>query len=312
MKLHLVLLTAMLVGSPISAQPPRLSEALAAPAEPNAIPLGTGGVPDMPPESWFGSSESPRVRNVSRATLTPFLPDKARATGAAVIVAPGGAFALLAIEKEGWTIAKSLADRGIAAFVLKYRLNPTPADPAEALRQQRAAMAQTSAEGRRRPAPGDLSRSVPPQALEDARAALRLVRSHARDWNIDPRRIGMMGFSAGAITTLGLVLASSPEDQPAFIAPMYPPMDAQTVPPSAPPMFVGIASDDPLFGASGFGLIESWQAAKRPVELHYYQQGGHGFGPGIAGTTTAFWLQGFVRWLEMNRMIEPRPTWSER
>ena len=71
------------------------------------------------------------VRNVTRPTITPVLPDPAKATGAAVVVAPGGAFMLLAMDHEGWAVAHALADRGIAAFVLKYRLNPTPADEAE-------------------------------------------------------------------------------------------------------------------------------------------------------------------------------------
>ena len=153
--------------------------------------------------------------------------------------------------------------------------------------------------------PGDLSSSVPPQALEDARAAVRLVRARGRDWNIDPNRVGLLGFSAGAMTTLGVALTVPRDEQPAFIAPIYPPMNAQVVPSSAPPMFVALASDDPLFGSKGFGLVESWQAAKRPVELHYFQKSGHGFGQGVAGTTTEGWLDGFVRWLTMNAFLRP-------
>src|SRR6478736_8275232 len=100
---------------------------LEAPAEPNAIPLGTGGVADQPaPESWFRQWGEPMVRNVTTATLTPFLPDPAKANGTAVIVAPGGGFRWLSINNEGWKIAKALNERGIAAFVLKYRLQPTP------------------------------------------------------------------------------------------------------------------------------------------------------------------------------------------
>ena len=91
-------LLAMLPASQVSAQADLAKGTIAPPAEKEAIPLGTGGVPGMPSEIWF---EGPRVRNVSKATLTPFLPDPRRATGAGVIVAPGGAFALLAIDKEG-------------------------------------------------------------------------------------------------------------------------------------------------------------------------------------------------------------------
>jgi acetyl esterase/lipase len=209
----LAFLLTTLTASPLHAQADLSKGAIAAPDEKNAIPLGTGGVPGMPGEIWF---EGPRVRNVSTATLTPFLPEPARATGAAVIVAPGGAFALLAIDKEGWSVARWLADHGIAAFVLKYRLRPTPADPAEAQRQRAAAMA--SRERR------DLS--VPPQAVEDGQAALRLVRARASEWGIDPTRIGMMGFSAGAMTTLAVTLQSRPDERPAFVAPIYGPMQA--------------------------------------------------------------------------------------
>src|SRR5688572_3845228 len=100
---------------------------LEAPAEPGAIVLGTGGVADQPAtESWFRQWGEPMVRNVTTATLTPYLPDPAKANGTAVIVAPGGGFRWLSINNEGWKIAKALNERGIAAFVLKYRLQPTP------------------------------------------------------------------------------------------------------------------------------------------------------------------------------------------
>ena len=100
---------------------------LQAPAEPNAILLGTGGVEGQPaPETWFRQWGDPMARNISTATLTPFLPKSGKANGAAVIVAPGGGFRWLSMGNEGWEVAQALADRGIAAFVLKYRLHPTP------------------------------------------------------------------------------------------------------------------------------------------------------------------------------------------
>src|SRR6187455_943067 len=100
---------------------------LQAPAEPNAILLGTGGVEGQKaPETWFRQWGDPMARNISTATLTPFLPKKGTANGAAVIVAPGGGFMWLSMGNEGWEVAQALADKGIAAFVLKYRLNPTP------------------------------------------------------------------------------------------------------------------------------------------------------------------------------------------
>ena len=100
---------------------------LEAPAEPNAIPLGTGKVEGQTaPETWFRQWGDPMARNISTATLTPFLPKAGKANGAAIIVAPGGGFRWLSMGNEGWEVAQALADRGIAAFVLKYRLQPTP------------------------------------------------------------------------------------------------------------------------------------------------------------------------------------------
>jgi acetyl esterase/lipase len=99
----------------------------AAPAEPNAIPLYGDKTPgSTSTEIWSLNGTWLGVRNVTRPTLTPVLPNPKKATGAAVIVAPGGAFMLLAMGHEGWNVAKALADRGIAAFVLKYRLRTMP------------------------------------------------------------------------------------------------------------------------------------------------------------------------------------------
>src|SRR6478736_4876864 len=100
---------------------------LQAPPEPNAILLGTGGVEGQKAsETWFRQWGDPMARNISTATLTPFLPKPGTGNGAAVIVAPGGGFRWLSMGNEGWEVAQALADRGIAAFVLKYRLQPTP------------------------------------------------------------------------------------------------------------------------------------------------------------------------------------------
>ncbi len=97
------------------------------PDEPNAILLGTGGVDDQPAsETWFLQWGDPMARNITVATLTPFLPESGKANGACVIVAPGGGFRWLSMGNEGWEVAEALAEQGITAFVLKYRLHPTP------------------------------------------------------------------------------------------------------------------------------------------------------------------------------------------
>jgi acetyl esterase/lipase len=229
------------------------------------------------------------VRNVSRPTLTPFLPDPSKATGAAVIIAPGGAFKVLSMDGEGWSVAKWLADHGIAAFVLKYRLNTTSEDDAVFLKEILKAFAGAASIG-----VGDLKE---PRATQDASAAIRHVRANAAKWRIDPKRIGLMGFSAGAITTLNTVLQAKPADRPDFIGYIYGPMTAVQVSGDAPPMFAALAVDDPLFGGQGFGIVEAWRSAKRPVELHAYETGGHGFGMGKPGSTSTQLMDQFYAWL---------------
>src|ERR1041384_1253901 len=117
----------VLASACFSQEPPKTQ--IEAPPEPNAIPLDTGGVEGQSAkETWYKQWGDPFVRNVSRATLTPFLPDPAKANGTAVIVAPGGGFRILSMGNEGWEVAQALNERGIAAFVLKYRLLPTEPD----------------------------------------------------------------------------------------------------------------------------------------------------------------------------------------
>lgn len=274
-----------------------------APAElSRAILLETGTVPgENGPEQWSGKPGEMSARNIVTAALLPVLPDPAKSTGAAVVVAPGGGFMTLSWDHEGMKIARAFAARGIAAFVLKYRLDPTPRDMPGFGKAMSARM--TNWIGK----PGEgLKIATPPYAVTDGIAALRLVRTRSAEWKIDPTRVGMVGFSAGARTTLAVTLQAAPADRPAFIAPIYPPMERVTAPADAPPMFVAMAADDPLSGRAGFGLIESWIAAKRPIEFHEYQRSGHGFGPGKQGTTTEGWIEGLFKWIAFNGFLKAK------
>lgn len=287
---------ALLAGAAAFAQDPPKTP-IEAPAETGAIPLGTGGVEGQAAkESWYTQWGDPFVRNVSRATLTPFLPEAGKANGAAVIVAPGGGFRILSMGNEGWEVAKALNEKGIAAFVLKYRLMPTAPDWAEFDKGNPLTAATPG---------GTPARSPVALPLEDATAAFKLVRARAKEWKIDPDRIGMVGFSAGAGTTMAATLQSN-ENKPAFIAPIYGRQSAVEVPPDAPPMFVALAADDPLFGNNDYGLISAWKKAGRPVEFHLYQNGGHGFGLGNTGKTSTGWFPQFVLWLDSNGMLKAR------
>lgn len=283
---------------------------LDAPAEPGAIVLGTGGVKDQPAkESWFRQWGEPMVRNVSEATLTPFLPDPAKANGTAVIVAPGGGFRWLSINNEGWKIAKALNEQGVTAFVLKYRLIPTPPTIDGLKESMNRIFAKPTPPAAGAPA------ATPPTAPKmpawdlanqqaDAEAAYALIVKNADKWHVDPTRIGMVGFSAGAGLTMQCVLHSKTMKL-AFAAPIYGGLGAVEVPKDAPPLFVALAADDPLMFHGDFGLIKSWWDAKKPVEFHLYQNGGHGFGMGYPGHPTYWWFEVFTHWLDSNGFLAP-------
>jgi acetyl esterase/lipase len=277
---------------------------LDAPAEPNAILLGTGGVENQPaPETWFRQWGDPMARNISTATLTPFLPKPGTANGAAVIVAPGGGFRWLSMGNEGWEVAQALADKGIAAFVLKYRLRPTP----ESLDGFRESMNQTFAAAT---PPADASKETPRPApprmdltnqLKDAEAAYAMIVKRASEWGVDTARLGMIGFSAGAGLTMHSTLNSKTMELD-FIGPIYGGMGPVEVPKNAPPMFNVIATDDFLFRGQ-FGVIDSWYKAGVPVEFHLYQNGGHGFGLGNPNRTSNKWFDAFIHWLDVNKFL---------
>jgi len=278
--------------------------AIAIPDQPDAIEIGTPPLPDATAqEAWHSQYGSRFARNVTVATITPFLPDPAGASGAAVVVAPGGGFFSLSMENEGWNVARALVKHGVAAFVLKYRLTQTPADMDKFKRSMDKMFSNTE---RRppRPAPDQMKAYLAPQ-LEDSCAAFALIRNRAATWKIDPDRIGMVGFSAGAMLTMATALVGE-NARPAFIGDIYGPLASITVPDDAPPLFVALAADDPFFGDSGFGLIESWRAAKKPVEFHLYEQGGHGFGMYPKETTSTGWFNAFVSWLTMHGMVKPK------
>ncbi|MBT0670137.1 alpha/beta hydrolase fold domain-containing protein [Novosphingobium profundi] len=243
--------------------------------------------------------DSVAARNVTHPTLIPFLPAAGTGTGAAVIVAPGGAFLSLAMDGEGTKVAQWFAKHGVAAFVLKYRLNPTPRDNQAFL----AALGKRFAGA----ANGSNQDAKEPRATEDALAALALVRGRAKDWGIDPHRVGMIGFSAGAQTAKLATLGAPAGGRPDFLGYVYGPMEAVAVPADAPPMFAALAMDDGLFGGKGFGIVDAWHKAGGKVELHAYQTGDHGFGAGRPGTTTMGLLPQFLDWLELNRFVPRQP-----
>lgn len=291
--LGMVLATASV---PATAQSGISTETIAAPAQPDTILLETAEKTDR--EIWHASVAGRyAVRNVTRPTLTAFRP-VGKPSPASVIIAPGGAFLGLEMDKEGWEVARWFANRGITAFVLKYRTLPTPPDQKlfvaeldKMIAGQKSVLAPPS--------------DTPAQALADGLAALRHLRSNAASYGIDPARVGFMGFSAGGFLSRSLVEKGG-ADRPDFAAPIYPNMGPMTVPADAPPMFVAIAADDFLLGRhKGLPLLETYRAAGKSIEFHLFSAGGHGFAAGPAGSPAEGWLDLMHRWMRTQGLLEP-------
>ncbi|MGI4970036.1 MAG: alpha/beta hydrolase [Janthinobacterium lividum] len=277
------------------------------------LPLYSGSIPDSQPsqvqETSVTETAGVRISNVIQPTLTVFLPTREKANGTSVIICPGGGYARLSIDNEGYNVAKRLNEMGVAAFVLKYRLPNGQSQP---------------------------DKSIAP--LLDAQQALRLVREQAAKYNINPERIGMMGFSAGghlaatAGTHFAKPVGTNPGTasvRPAFLVLLYPvisfsdslkhtgsrdnligknpaPDQVQLysnelqVTAQTPPTFLVHAEDDKTVPVQN--SLVFYQALRRhnvPAEMHLYPLGGHGFGLNNK-TTKDQWIERLQNWLDAN------------
>ncbi len=254
----------------------------------DVIRLWPGDAPGT--EAWSGAefAGARSVTNVTVPTLTVFRPEPARDNGSAVVVCPGGGFTGLAIIEEGTMVAEWLAARGITAFLLKYRVRYS------AFAGQADAPAERDNFDQRRIAL-EAGRKI---AVADAVQAMSILRTMALDLKIDPDRIGMMGFSAGAMTTMSVVAEAENQHMPNFAASAYGAMPGITAPVNAPPLFIVHAADDAVVPASGsMQMYEAWTRAGLPVELHIFEKGGHGFGAVQRNQSADQWLGLFERWL---------------
>jgi acetyl esterase/lipase len=224
------------------------------------------------------------VSNVHAPSITVYLPAKGKRAGSSVVVIPGGGHTELWMDHEGYRVAEFLADHGIAAFVLKYRLAREP---------------------------GSIY-TVEKHSLADVQRALRLVRSRSLDWQLDPKRVGVMGFSAGGeLAALAAVRsdAGAPDSgdpverqssRPSFQALIYPaiPTGLNFSPQTPPAFLLGGAEDAPAISQ---GLAELYLKLRRAggrAELHLYDGVGHGFGLRVGNTgPVAAWPQRFLEWL---------------
>jgi len=234
------------------------------------------------------------VVNVSRPTLTVFRPAAGKINGTAVIVAPGGGFRVLSYKNEGLRVAQWLADRGITAFVLKYRLHAMPVSNAEDVEKGMAQMAK-EAGARSTAAPAITIGAVENGAIADGEAAVNLVRTRAKEFGIDPARIGIIGFSAGGVVSGGAAVHPPAEQRPNFVGIIYSFTPGQ-IPQGAPPAFMAAAADDTLSTAMP-QLFSQWRAAGASAELHIYAKGQHGFGTAKQGLPVDNWLDAFHGWL---------------
>jgi acetyl esterase/lipase len=242
-----------------------------------------------------------RITNVSQPTLTIFKPAKDKDTGAAVVIAPGGGYHILAWDLEGEEVAQWLNSIGVTGIVLKYRVPRRPGTP------------------------GD---KPPPQALMDAQRALSLTRSKAKEWGIDSRRIGMLGFSAGGHLTAWASTnfdhrSYKPADavdevscRPDFTILIYPAYllakgKLELAPDirvtrQTPQTFFAHAADDPVTPQSS---VVMWQALKKagvPAEMHIYATGGHGFGLRPSAKPCSTWPQRCADWMKSRGFLKPK------
>lgn len=267
-------------------------------------------LPDVGPESAYRSQSgvaagTTMLRNVSDPTLTVFQPRADKANGVGVIICPGGGWRILAWQHEGIDLAHWLAERGYTAFLLKYRVMATPTDEAHFFGQI-AKMGRNSAA----PVPAaaapralkdligdDATRYAREIAAEDGHRALEIVRAQAGNWGVDPHRVGMIGFSAGAFLTIDV--AMHPHGPPlAFVAPIYGgDTGGRVIPAGAPPLFAAVAQDDRRFFKIVEGLYADWSNADLPSELHIFSKGEHGFGMVKQGLPVDRWIDLLGDWL---------------
>ena len=264
-------------------------------AEPLTVPLWVDGAPGTdgrrvePERPEPGHDEDGWITNVHNPSLTVYLPAAANASGAAVVVAPGGAHRFLAVEHEGHAVGQWLAEHGVAGCVLKYRLH----------RQQGS--------------PYDRD-----DTIADGERAIRLVRSRADEWHIQPDRIGLLGFSAGGDVVLATSGASDPGEasaadpidrvssRPDFQVPIYAgglDRNPPAISGDTPPTLIICATDD-AFATGSADLFLAVRKAGVPVELHLYGSGGHGFGLRPGRRAVDKWPERLVDWMRDIRMLD--------
>ena len=285
MKNYRVALVMLLTAAPVHAQIPK--------SVPQAVPLWPKGAPGSEARAAEAEELSgSNICNVHNPTITPYVPDAAKSTGTAVIICPGGGHSKLCLGHEGYALAEWFRDRGIAAFVLKYRL----------AREKGSKY------------------TIQDHAMADTRRAIRLVRSQASEWHIKADRLGILGFSAGGELAAYAAMKSDPgnkdaadpiekqSSRPNFQALIYPGSSGSfKVEPGMPPVFLAAGYNDRPDISEGLANVYlKYKAAKVPAEMHLFANAGHGFGYRHDAKSSAAgrWPERFTEWLADSRLLK--------
>ncbi|SFL90036.1 Acetyl esterase/lipase [Rugamonas rubra] len=261
--------------------------------------IGSLGVAEI--RERLNKSGDTMVRNVSEPTLELFRPAPGRANGTAMIVAPGGGFVGLDYNAGGTAVARLLAQRGVTALVLKYRTIRSAPDPMQ-LPEVHGREMDTVMARAKSGVPAEIPRFAgEQQALQDGSRAMAIVRQRASEWGVDPRRIGFIGFSAGAFLAADLAIGDK-AFRPDFVALLYGGLRTP-VPADAPPAFIAGAADDEYQPNDAVQLYTAWRQAGAAAELHVYERGGHGFDLKPKGTTSDHWFDELVWWMRSRSLV---------
>lgn len=259
------------------------------------LPLYPGAAPgseswDWPETAVVGPKDTIlRIGNVTKPTLTVYLPEKGKGNGTGVVICPGGGFRILAFNHEGTEVAEWLNSLGVAAFVLKYRVART-GDEGE---KDKEVMA------RRRPEAIQLG-------VADAHQAMRMVRARAKEWGLAENRIGIMGFSAGGWITSAIALSGDATAHADFAAPIYGALQPELkVPAGGGPLFLVHADDDKTVppARTSVRLYTAWKEAGLAAEMHVYAAGGHGFGMRKKNLPVDGWTERMREWMAAQGLL---------
>ena len=239
----------------------------------------------------ISNQEGIQLDNISVPEMDLFRAKGNFKTDKAMIICPGGGLFYSAYEKEGTKLAIKLALNGITAIVLKYRTYP-----------RKGSVIKWSQTLWNKPEIAiDSAKIILPFSSKDALNAIEAIRNEATKYNINPNKIGLMGFSAGGAVTMEAAYTATSINQPNFIAPIYPWMnivDKQKVPSNKPPAFISCANDDPLgLAAPSIQIYKDWILAGGEAELHMFSKGGHGFGMNDVNAPVNIWSELLIDWI---------------